>query len=126
MVSPFATVTRRTIPLASALISCSIFIDSMIKTVWPARTVSPTATAILTMVPWSGEATTSEPSAGVSSVAAALVTPRPSDCPYESTARGSFVSILAPASPDFASWVGGVEAACSAMPARTSAAWSSM
>ena len=51
-------------PAASALTTCSIFIDSMTSRSWSARTASPSATSMLTIVPWSGDSTGTAPGGG--------------------------------------------------------------
>ena len=55
-VSPTWTASRPTIPLTVASIEWCIFIDSISISCWPARTSSPAATSMVTIVPCSGEA----------------------------------------------------------------------
>ena len=62
---------RRTTPLAAALMTCSIFMDSMTSTAWPAATSSPTATEIDTIVPCSGAGRATVPSGPAWVIAAA-------------------------------------------------------
>ena len=88
--SPAATFTSRTTPPASAAITCSIFMDSMIISACPARTVSPAVTDTLTSVPCSGARSgfvPSGPSASSSSSALSAAS-----LPSASTASGSLVS----------------------------------
>ncbi len=56
-VSPGATAIARTMPLARAATTCSIFIASITRTSAPARTDWPSRTATLTMVPCIGATT---------------------------------------------------------------------
>mmetsp|Transcript_66563 Transcript_66563/g.184293 ORF Transcript_66563/g.184293 Transcript_66563/m.184293 type:complete len:318 (+) Transcript_66563:1445-2398(+) len=110
--SPTAMVTCCTVPPRSTLMSCSIFMASSTATFWPFRTVSPSATARLSTLPWIGASTPTVPGGplaaamrGAASAAAPAAGPATPIAPVAcwatlKSARGSFEeSTNAPAKP---------------------------
>ena len=72
--SPLATVMRRTIPLLSAAMTCSIFIASMTNSCWPRCTRSPSLTSTETIVPCIGASIATVFSGAVMSCACGVTT----------------------------------------------------